>query len=253
MRVVFTSAYTEYTTVARRIMRLREWHDFIPDLDLNQNSVHVDLGSGLFPRNPLNVPKIIGTDLHPPKHLNGVKILQCDLTQELPFLSDSIFSFSAFDVLEHIPRWERSGNGEITFPFVKLIDEIFRCLQPGGIFIAVTPGFPSAAAFQDPTHVNFITIKTASTYFAGPQPEAKSLEYGFHGNFETLVNDWLSGGAVFSGLGKLEAFNNLGNLTFKQKLGNSKFAIRILRLLRHRKFKPEPPSHLLWVLRKPTN
>jgi SAM-dependent methyltransferase len=67
------------------------------------------------------------------------------------------------------------------------MNEVHRVLKHGGRFYAVTPAFPSASAFHDPTHVNFITSGTAD-YFCGEQ--ALGRMYGFNGNFEKKRNDW---------------------------------------------------------------
>ena len=71
------------------------------------------------------------------------------------------------------------------------MNEIYRVLKPGGIFLHVTPAFPSPEAFQDPTHVNIITENTFPCYFCNPNPDAKNLGYGFTGDFELIDQRWL--------------------------------------------------------------
>ena len=61
--------------------------------------------------------------------------------------------------------------------------EIWRVLENGGRFYAVTPAYPSLSAFQDPTHVNFIT-KHTHDYFCGHSPDA--VIYGFKGKFNVI-------------------------------------------------------------------
>jgi len=140
-----------------RIKKLspKEWHDYIPQIDTPTNFTHVDLGAGNNPRNPFAATRLVTTDISQTDHNKQF----LDLTRPLPFESNTIFSFSAFDVLEHIPRWERKPNNEICYPFVNLISEIYRCLVPNGIFIAVSPVFPSESAFTDPTHLNILPSK----------------------------------------------------------------------------------------------
>lgn len=75
----------------------------------------------------------------------------------LPFDDDSIESIVSHHCLEHI------GDG-----FLKLIEEIYRVLKPGGIFRAITPLFPSRAAVDDPTHVRYFTETTWE--FCGGKP-----------------------------------------------------------------------------------
>jgi len=49
------------------------------------------------------------------------------------------------------------------------MNEAYRVLKPGGIFYAITPYYPRAEVFVDPTHINFISHKT-HTYFTTPNP-----------------------------------------------------------------------------------
>lgn len=98
----------------------------------------------------------------------------------LPFKESVFESVSAYDFLEHIPRFAIINN-QTTFPFIHLMNEIYRVLKPGGTFYAITPCYPRDEAFVDPTHVNIITNKT-HTYFTSPQYKARM--YGFTGSFE---------------------------------------------------------------------
>ena len=68
------------------------------------------------------------------------------------------------------------------------MSEICRVLKEGGIFYSRTPAYPSKQAFQDPTHVNFITEDTYPQYFCGGSPLARM--YGFKGNYELVAQEW---------------------------------------------------------------
>lgn len=68
-----------------------------------------------------------------------------DATKPLPFDTNSVGVFKAKDFLEHIP----------SNCVVPLMNEIYRCLAPGGWLIASTPSTDGRGAFQDPTHVSF--------------------------------------------------------------------------------------------------
>jgi SAM-dependent methyltransferase len=218
------------------------WNVDIPYQHSSAVSIHVDLGAGNSPRNPFNASKLVATDMHKLfMRPDGVEFVVADLTRVLPFDSNSISSFSAYDVLEHIPRWERI-DGEIHFPFIELMSEIHRCLIPGGLFMAVTPAFPNAEAFQDPTHVNIIS-KGTIRYFAAPEPWATLTGYGFVGSFRVIAQTWLRGAGPFS---EESLLNSYTNQNLKAKL------ITCCRLLARavRAFRVRRPTHLLWVLKK---
>ena len=100
---------------------------------------------------------------------------------KIPFADSYFTSVSAIDFLEHIPRQICLGSSnELVYPFINLMNEVWRVLIPGGRFLAVTPAFPSPLAFADPTHVNYIARGTHE-YFCGEKP-AGSI-YGFQGRF----------------------------------------------------------------------
>lgn len=63
----------------------------------------------------------------------------------LPFEENSVGVFRAHDFLEHIPI------GDV----VPLMNEIYRCLAPGGWLLSSTPSTDGRGAFQDPTHCSF--------------------------------------------------------------------------------------------------
>ncbi|MEI8250467.1 MAG: methyltransferase domain-containing protein [Synechococcus sp. ELA057] len=156
----------------------------------------VDLGCGRSRRNPFQADICLGVDVFASDEPDYFRCrLGIDL---LPFSEASVDFFSAYDVIEHIPRvlWR---DGELINPFISLMNEIYRCLKPSGIFYAETPAFPHAPAFQDPTHVNIITEQTVY-YFCEKHPappgESPSLllrhgqNYGFSGEFTLRVQSW---------------------------------------------------------------
>ncbi len=142
---------------------------------------HLDLGCGPVPRNPYERDEIFGIDLS--GSIDGGGIRRANLvTQPIPFECDNFDSVSAYDFLEHVPRVMPTPDGDGTrFPLIELMNEIWRVLRPGGLFYAVTPVYPSKEVFQDPTHVNVMTVDS-HIYFTRPLKMAAM--YGFNGDFE---------------------------------------------------------------------
>jgi SAM-dependent methyltransferase len=150
----------------------------------------LDLGCGANMRNPFAASDVYGVDVRGDLP-QGVR--QANLSNEdIPF-EDDFFDFcTAFDVLEHIPRSSWTQGNERT-AFIELINEIYRVLKPGGLFLHSTPAYPSKEAFQDPTHVNIITEDTFPLYFCEPVSWARNLGYGFTGRFELVDQRWVDG------------------------------------------------------------
>lgn len=65
----------------------------------------------------------------------------------LPFPGESIESIISHHCLEHI------GDG-----FIRLMDECYRVLKPGGIFRIIVPLYPSHAAVADPDHKRYFLV-----------------------------------------------------------------------------------------------
>lgn len=71
--------------------------------------------------------------------------LVCDILQGLPYGDGEIIHVRAYDFLEHIPMDST----------IKVIEDIYRVLVPGGIFEHFTPSTDGRGAFQDPNHRSF--------------------------------------------------------------------------------------------------
>ena len=151
---------------------------------------HLDIGCGYDPQNPYEADQLYGIDIYPEVTQLGENFKCANLAIEgIPFPDNYFDSISAFDVIEHIPRQAIDFEKRIVrLPFISLMNEIHRCLKPGGMFYACTPVYPSEEVFRDPTHVNFITGKTHE-YFCGEECYGK--RYGFKGNFSAQEITWL--------------------------------------------------------------
>jgi len=144
----------------------------------------LDLGSGPQPNNPYDAEIVYGIDIRSDL---GQNIYAADLAIEpIPFSNDFFEFVTAFQFIEHIPRLIYTPQRRNSF--VELMNEIYRVLKTGGIFLSVTPAYPHAPAFQDPTHVNIITENTFINYFDDKTRWASM--YGFNGKFSVLSQDW---------------------------------------------------------------
>ncbi len=144
---------------------------------------HLDLGCGANPRNPYNADELFGIDIlerHNSKLSNFTYKSANVILDKIPFDDNYFDSISAYDFIEHIPRLI-DINGKIVFPFIDLMNEIYRVLKPDGILYAITPVYPKESVFVDPTHVNFLT-QNSHKYFTSPYNWASM--YGFIGNFK---------------------------------------------------------------------
>jgi SAM-dependent methyltransferase len=155
-----------------------------------QRSNHLDLGCGTNPINPYGRQLVYGIDIREDSQgLHGqgnVTIVKANLALEkMPFEDNFFSSVSAIDFLEHIPRQLYIDHDQgIIYPFINLMNEIWRVMEPGGRFLAITPAYPAAAVFADPTHVNVLT-DTTHVYFCGKPPGGRI--YGFQGEFRACI------------------------------------------------------------------
>lgn len=202
---------------------------------------HLDLGCGKFPRNPYGRSRLCGIDVRPVPDGATFEYRVANLVMEpIPYADGSFGSVSAYDFVEHVPRVLPSSDGRGTvFPFVRLMDEVWRVLAPGGRFYALTPAWPHPEAFTDPTHVNIITDRT-HTYFCGDKPMARM--YGFTGRFRVLQVDWVDIVDAYSAVpGSSENRKPRGPL--------KRFARSVRRLSRKLRGKPERSRiYLRWEL-----
>lgn len=167
-----------------------------------ENKKHLDVGCGSKPRNPYNCEHLYGIDIID-QHSDEFIYKKCNIVLEnLPFENSTFDSISAFDFLEHIPRFAVIKDNT-QFPFINFMNEAYRVLKKDGKFYAITPVYPRTECFVDPTHINFITKKT-HRYFTTPTNYAEM--YGFKGEFEIIKVKVIRSNQEINKRSKLKAF-----------------------------------------------
>ena len=175
---------------------LQSIHD---KFSLNEDSgtCSVDLGCGIYPQNRFNAERSFGIDLYEDTKKN---VLRANLGFEaLPFGNDYFDYVTAYDLLEHIPRYAELPEQGNT-PFIFLMNEIYRVMKKGGMFLSLTPIYPYLGAFQDPTHNNIMTANTLRLYFSDEKFEI-AKHYGINTNFK-IVYQKMMGEHLIAVLGK---------------------------------------------------
>ena len=146
----------------------------------NESTIAVDLGCGLNPSNRFRAAQSYGIDLFEDKEKG---VFKCRLGfEKLPFDSNSLDYLTAYDLLEHIPRFADLPSHSNT-PFIFLMNECYRVLKKGGVFLSSTPIYPHLGAFSDPTHNNIMTADTFTQYFSDEKHIIAS-HYGIVTNFK---------------------------------------------------------------------
>jgi glycosyltransferase involved in cell wall biosynthesis len=124
--------------------------DLNPEIQNNVYRVHdryFDDMVGKFADNA-NLPKVeLGGRMVAKEGYRTVDLCNADLIANLderwPFEDNSVGVFRAFDVFEHLKS-----------P-IHTMQELYRCLVPGGYAVVQVPSTDGRGAFQDPTHVSF--------------------------------------------------------------------------------------------------
>ncbi len=147
-------------------------------------TISLDLGCGTNPKNTFNADQLMGIDIR--EDLDK-SIYKADLAIEpIPFPANFFDFVTAHDFIEHIPRVIYNPTRRNCF--IELMNEVYRVLKTGGLFLSHTPAFPRSEAFRDPTHVNIIAEDTFNLYFDNENRWATA--YGFNGYFEIIQQEW---------------------------------------------------------------
>ena len=99
--------------------------------------MRVNLGCGL---------KVIDGWVNMDKYPIDDRVWYCDVEDVFPLDDESCDEILLDNVVEHIRD------------IPKLIREIDRCLQPGGLVTIITPHFTSASSWRDPTHIQHLSF-----------------------------------------------------------------------------------------------
>jgi SAM-dependent methyltransferase len=105
--------------------------------------------------------------------------LVCDITAGLPFDDNSIDHVLANDFLEHIPIGKT----------VKVVEEIWRVLKPGGTFESLTPSTDGRGAWQDPTHVSFWNQNSWLYFVKDDYRDLYRIKAKFDGNVQDYTTN----------------------------------------------------------------
>jgi ubiquinone/menaquinone biosynthesis C-methylase UbiE len=122
----------------------------------------------------------IGVDKFP---CDAVDVIS-DLSERLPFESNSVEEIYMDNVIEHI----------LDIP--SLLSEISRVCCKGAKVTIYTPHFASHASWRDPTHVHHLS------YFSMDHLEKESVSHYMAGGFR-VIERRLSFGGIMGNIGKL--------------------------------------------------
>ncbi len=121
-------------------------------MKLAENLVKVDLACG-----GTKKEGYIGIDAY---QCEGVDIVHNLMEFPWPFEDNSIYEMNCSHFVEHIPIQLADGS----YGLNKFMEEVYRCLMPGGTILITAPYYTSMGAWQDPTHTRGITDVTFSYY-----------------------------------------------------------------------------------------
>lgn len=105
-----------------------------------------------------------------------------------PLEDDSVYEFNCSHFVEHIPITLKDD----TYGMNRFMEEVYRCLMPGGTITIHAPYYTSMRAWQDPTHTRAICDRTFD-YYNKKQVESMGVDhYTAKCNFEIVVMRYLA-------------------------------------------------------------
>lgn len=137
----------EYGTARQGLSQLDDFN-----VDEGQALLRVDLACGQNKKEGFKGLDKFGID--------GVDIVHDLLKFPWPLADESVYEFNCEHFVEHIPIQLADGS----FGLNRFMEEVYRCLMPGGAIRICAPYYASQEAWQDPTHCRAITDRTFMYY-----------------------------------------------------------------------------------------
>lgn len=120
--------------------------------------------------------------------MDHVDVVHDALSFPWPFADHSVFEFRCEHFVEHIPHQLFDENGSLSRKngLILFMEEVYRCLMPGGIIQILAPYYTSIRAHQDPTHCRYVTDMTFEYFNRKGLTGAGLDHYEFSGDFEIM-------------------------------------------------------------------
>ena len=99
--------------------------------------------------------------------------VNADLNKKWPFNDNSVGVFRAHDFIEHIKDQ------------IHVMNEAYRCLAHGGLFMIEVPSTDGRGAFQDPSHVSFWN-ENSFWYYTKEQQQRYIRHLGINAKFQAI-------------------------------------------------------------------
>lgn len=133
--------------------------------------MRVDLGTT--DRVPQGFSKYV--DIVPNPRIKPEQMVVCDLRNKWPFPDNSVDHFRAHDILEHLPDK------------IFTMNEIHRCLRPGGTIEIFIPTIDGVGFISDPQHTSYWSRSSFDYFTVGTLEHSRfSAQYGIEAKFSVI-------------------------------------------------------------------